>query len=123
MTDYCKVMDAIECCFHGQECCINFECPYWIDYKTGINVDLKKCQEQLKKNIIKIIEDLKDEKNTLLECQRLFVKNLKERPLAILCKNCKCYRPESNDYGYCERRLERVKGKWFCGDGEANEII
>ena len=58
MTDVEKVIKGVEHCFHGQECCGDIECPYYIEHLSD-SCCLEKCQENLKADILALLKEHK----------------------------------------------------------------
>ena len=56
MTDREKVKKGVEHCFHGQECCGDIECPYYIEHLSDCCC-LEECQENLKTDVIALLEE------------------------------------------------------------------
>ena len=80
MTDSEKVINGVEHCFHGQECCGDIECPYYIEHLSD-SCCLEECQENLKADIIALLK----EQEKLIN-----VDNLREKlGFSDNCENCK----------------------------------
>ena len=56
MADREKVVNGVEHCFHGQECCGDVECPYYIEHLSD-SCCLEECQENLKADVLAILKD------------------------------------------------------------------
>lgn len=61
MADREKVINGLNHCFHGQECCGDTECPYYIEHLSD-SCCLEDCQENLKADVIAM---LKEQQNLL----------------------------------------------------------
>ena len=105
MPDREKVIKGVEHCFHGQECCGDIECPYYIEHLSDCCC-LEECQENLKADVIAL---------------------LKEQEAIVQCKDCKHGRRMKTENGievYCENnRIERIfcEQDWFCADGRRRD--
>ena len=51
-----KVIKGLEHCFHGQECCGDIECPYYIEHLSDCCC-LEECQENLKADAIAMLKE------------------------------------------------------------------
>lgn len=51
-----KVVKGLNHCFHGQECCGDTECPYYIEHLSD-SCCLEDCQENLKVDIIALLKE------------------------------------------------------------------
>lgn len=58
MPDREKVINGVEHCFHGQECCGDTECPYYIEHLSDCCC-LGECQENLKADVIALLKERK----------------------------------------------------------------
>ena len=56
MIDREKVIKGVEHCFHGQECCGDIECPYYIEHLSD-SCCLEECQENLKAAVIAMLKE------------------------------------------------------------------
>ena len=56
MPDREKVIKGVEHCFHGQECCGDIECPYYIEHLSD-SCCLEECQENLKTDVIALLKE------------------------------------------------------------------
>ncbi len=56
MADIDKVINGVEHCFHGQECCGDIECPYYIEHLSDCCC-LGECQENLKADILVLLKE------------------------------------------------------------------
>ena len=56
-----KVVKGLEHCFHGQECCGDTECPYYIEHLSD-SCCLEDCQENLKADALAMLKDQKQSK-------------------------------------------------------------
>ena len=54
-----KVIKGLEHCFHGQECCGDTECPYFIEHLSD-GCCLEDCQENLKTDAIALLKEQDD---------------------------------------------------------------
>ena len=59
MHDREKVIKGLEHCFHGQECCGDIECPYYIEHLSDCCC-LEECQENLKTDAIIMLKEQED---------------------------------------------------------------
>jgi hypothetical protein len=55
-----KVVKGLEHCFHGQECCGDTECPYYIEHLSD-SCCLEDCQENLKVDAITLLKEQAEE--------------------------------------------------------------
>ena len=67
MADIEKVIKGVELCFHGQECCGDIECPYYIEHLSDCCC-LEECQENLKADALELLKE-QEERIKLLEHQ------------------------------------------------------
>lgn len=69
LMDTEKVIKGLECCFHGQECCGDIECPYYIEHLSDCCC-LEECQENLKADTLALLKELENEKkrNPVIVC-------------------------------------------------------
>lgn len=56
MPDREKVIKGLNHCFHGQECCGDTECPYYIEHLSD-SCCLEDCQENLKVDVIALLKE------------------------------------------------------------------
>ena len=56
MPDREKVIKGLNHCFHGQECCGDTECPYYIEHLSD-SCCLEDCQENLKADAIALLKE------------------------------------------------------------------
>ena len=56
MPDREKVINGVGHCFHGQECCGDIECPYYIEHLSD-SCCLEECQENLKADVIALLKE------------------------------------------------------------------
>jgi hypothetical protein len=61
MPDREKVIEGVEHCFHGQECCGDIECPYYIDHLS--DCCLEYCQENLKADVLALLKKQQEKVN------------------------------------------------------------
>ena len=64
MPDMEKVINGVEHCFHGQECCGDIECPYYIEHLSDCCC-LGECQENLKADVISLLKEKEKKQITL----------------------------------------------------------
>ena len=60
MVDREKVANGVEHCFHGQECCGDIECPYYIEHLSD-SCCLEDCQENLKADALELLKEQEKE--------------------------------------------------------------
>ena len=58
MIDREKVINGLNHCFHGQECCGDTECPYYIEHLSD-SCCLEDCQENLKIDALALLKEQK----------------------------------------------------------------
>ena len=63
-----KVKKGLECCFHGQECCGDEECPYYIEHESD-SCCLEDCQENLKVDTLAL---LKEQEGAINDLQKAY---------------------------------------------------
>ena len=51
-----KVIKGLKHCFHGQECCGDIECPYYIEHLSDCCC-LEECQENLKADTLAMLKE------------------------------------------------------------------
>ena len=56
MTDREKVIKGLNHCLHGQECCGDEECPYYIEHESD-SCCLENCQENLKADALALLKE------------------------------------------------------------------
>ena len=103
-----KVIKGVEHCFHGQECCGDTECPYYIEPLS--DYCLEDCQENLKADALALLK----EQETKLICNLLG-----GQPYEVYCRECRtmlCILGKGetmNDvksiFSYCPHCGKRVK--------------
>ena len=59
MADLEKVIKGVKHCFHGQECCGDIECPYYIEHSSD-SCCLEECQENLKADALELLKSKPD---------------------------------------------------------------
>lgn len=64
MPDMEKVINGVEHCFHGEECCGDIECPYYIEHLSD-SCCLEDCQENLKEDVIAMLKEPEKKQITL----------------------------------------------------------
>lgn len=55
MIDQEKVIKGLNHCFHGQECCGDTECPYYIELFS--DACLEYCQDDLKADVLSLLKE------------------------------------------------------------------
>lgn len=60
MPDREKVINGVEHCFHGQECCGDIKCPYYIEHLSD-SCCLEERQENLKADVIALLKEQEEE--------------------------------------------------------------
>ena len=130
-----NVIKGLEHCFHGQECCGDTECPYFIEHLSD-GCCLEDCQENLKADVIALLneqdEEIKRLKGELHGFGDLFQalsekteSVIDEQQKIVLCKDCKYCSSEIRDgiqFAKCELKHNWMpQAEWFCADGERRE--
>lgn len=88
MPDREKVIKGLEHCFHGQECCGDIECPYYIEHLSD-SCCLEECQENLKEDIIALLKE--QETANIYKCQNCGTWVSAEN--VVRCKDCCHWKP------------------------------
>lgn len=117
-----KVIKGVEHCFHGQECCGDIECPYYIEHLSD-SCCLEDCQENLKADVIALLKEQ--------EAQKFFVDEsgkITPLPVVVRCKDCvhrgkaeKCVLAAISEEKDCPLFMLDNRGEWFCADGRRRD--
>ncbi len=105
MIDMEKVIKGVEHCFHGQECCGDIECPYYIEHLSD-SCCLEDCQENLKADVIALLKEQETQKECLMR-------------KCVICPHCENCDVDENGLlkeqktELCDRcGRVRLKSKW-----------
>ena len=93
MIDRENVIKGLEHCLHGEECCDDMECPYFIEHWSD-SCCLEKCQNNLKADALALLKD--------------------QKPKVMKLEDVKAF-----GWDYCYLEEERLPGKEYrtvCGD-------
>ena len=96
-----KVIKGLNHCFHGQECCGDTECPYYIEHLSD-SCCLEDCQENLKVDALALLKE-HESKNVV---NMTLSKNYS---LIASCPKCNMLltRVEHKNYcGYCGQAVK-----------------
>lgn len=98
MADIEKVIKGLELCFHGQECCGDIECPYYIEHLSDCCC-LEKCQENLKADALALLKE-----QEAIEPIPFFTTTGEESKNYVVCGHCKSINsimPKDTKQKYC----------------------
>ena len=109
-----KVIKGLEHCFHGQECCGDIECPYYIEHLSDCCC-LEECQENLKADAIAL---LKEQEADMIALKNAYKELAEKGSLIVRCKDCKYGNLWSDENVIVCDKLSKTRDKnWFCADG------
>ena len=119
MPDREKVIKGVEHCFHGQECCGDIECPYYIEHLSDCCC-LEECQENLKADAIALLKEQDAEISKISSAYLDLVGKASKKPEIVRCKDCKNL-GYTNSHWFCKWLNRCVDEDWFCADGRRRE--
>ena len=100
MIDRENVIKGLEHCLHGEECCDDMECPYFIEHWSD-SCCLEKCQKNLKADALAILKEQQEPVEIELEGGG--------STWWYVCEDCHGAINDSDRYcRHCGRRLKRT---------------